>query len=119
MTEAAPELFESADDSALLFAQDERRKRYTAEQANALEWKRNAIVCLLAADWPVEVIARELHCNLRTVNALAARCAEEVAGRTTEFAQVCHRLGARWFGLAKTREQIGRASCRERVYEAE
>jgi len=97
-------LFEPDEDLALLCSPDTNRKRYTADQVDAIEWKRNAVLMLLASDWPVEYIARHLHVNKRTVMALAARSGEEVAQHTNKFASVCHRLGARWLGLAKTLE---------------
>ncbi len=92
------------EDCAILFDSPELKKRYTAEQAQGLEIKRNACIMLLSSGWPVEVIARELHLNIRTVNALAARCSEEVAGATKQFGDICLRLGARWMGLARTKE---------------
>jgi len=91
------------DDSALLFG-DEIRKRYTAQQVHGLECKRNAILMLVASDWPVETIARQLHVNLRTVTALAKRSGEEVAGFKKEFASMLMRTGGRWLGLARTKE---------------
>lgn len=99
-----PALFELQEDGALLFSNDECVKRYTAEQAKNLEWKRNAIILLLGSDWPVETIASQLHISTRTVRAIAARNAQEVAGSSKMFARICQGLGARWLGLAKTKE---------------
>lgn len=100
-------LFDLEDDDALLFSRTdlERTKRYTAEQVRNLEWKRDAIVMLLASDWPVEHIATRLHVNTRTVRAIAARSAAEVAGTAKMFGRVCQGLAARWMGLARTKEQ--------------
>lgn len=94
------------DDNALLFSREQllETKRYTAEQVKGLEWKRNAVVLLLASDWPVETIASQLGVNTRTVRAIAARSAQEVAHSSKMFARICQGLGARWLGLAKTKE---------------
>ena len=103
-TNLQPELAFSEEDCALLLPQQESRKRYTADQVQQLEYKRNAIVLLLGFGCPVEVIARQLHVNLRTVAALAARNAEEVAGSMKMLGETSLALGARWLGLAKMRE---------------
>lgn len=100
-----PALFSPEDDSALLFSVEEVRKRYTAAQAEKLEWKRTAILMLLASDWPVETICRELNVSFRTVKALAAVHAQKVAGFNKEFAQILLQTGARFIGIARTKEQ--------------
>lgn len=100
-----PALFEVPDDdAALLLPVEERRKRYTAEQALKLERVHKAVMMLLSA-WPVETIAKELHLSTRTVRALAVRSAQEVAGFDKKFADILLRTGARWVALARTKEE--------------
>jgi hypothetical protein len=97
-------LFEPQEDPALLFCDEELAKRYTADQACKLRWKREAIVMLIAAGWPTEDIARRLEVNTRTVRALAARDAEKVAGSLKSLGGAMLQTGARWFGLARAKE---------------
>jgi hypothetical protein len=97
-------LFEPEEESALLFGDEELTKRYTADQACKLRWKREAIVMLVAAGWPTEDIARRLEVNTRTVRALAARDAEKVAGSLKTLGGAMLQTGARWFGLARAKE---------------
>jgi hypothetical protein len=82
----------------VLFPPEELSKRFTAEQAEKLQWKVRAMVLLLGAGWPVEVIARELNVSHHTVSALAARESEKVAGSAKEFERCLRSLAARWFG---------------------
>ena len=51
-TNLQPELAFSEEDCALLLPQQESRKRYTADQVQQLEYKRNAIVLLLGFGSP-------------------------------------------------------------------
>lgn len=80
------------------------KKRYTARQLRAIESKRELVVMALASGWPPTVIAKRAGLNERTVCALAAAESQKVAGSRKEFAQCLHTLGARWFGLARTKE---------------
>lgn len=98
-----PALFVGEEDAAILFPPEVLRKRYTAEHAAELERLATAI-CMLLPTWPVETIARQLHVNLRTVRALAAREAEKVAGCSSGCAEVLMRTGFRWVALARSRE---------------
>ena len=97
-----PVLFEptAEEEEALSFSGAELRKRYTAEQVEKVEWKREAILMLLGAGWPVSRIETKLHVNHRTVLALARRSGEQVAGFSQEFADHLVTLAAGWFGLA-------------------
>jgi hypothetical protein len=99
-----PALFEPDEDDALLLPVELIQKRVTGKQAEQLEWKRNAILMLLASDWPIESISKAVGVNKRTVMALAAKHGEEVARRGEELAQVFLRTGARWLALARGRE---------------
>jgi len=100
------ELFDPSTDSdaAFFLPAGEVRKHYTAQQAQAVEWKRNLICMCIASGWPVEQIAKAAHVSTRTVLALAARESEQVAGKIKEFGQALHTLGARWYGLARAKE---------------
>ena len=100
------ELFDPSTDAdaAFFLPEAELRKHYTAQQAQAVSWKRNLIVMCIASGWPVEQIARAAHVSTRTVLALAGRESEQVAGKIKEFGQALHTLGARWYGLARAKE---------------
>jgi len=102
MSNQQPVLFEprADEEDALFFAPLELRKRYTAEQVEKIEWKKEAILMLLGAGWPVSRIQERLHVNFRTVQALAKRSAEQVAGFNQEFADHLVTLASGWFGLA-------------------
>jgi hypothetical protein len=99
-----PALFDHESESAIFLSVDELSKRYTSEQALAVDWKRRAVVLLLATGMPAEVIARELNMSTRTVGAVAAKCSEKVAGSRKEFAGFLMEKGGRWFGLAQAKE---------------
>ncbi len=97
-----PQLWEpaAAEEEAVLFSPERLRKLYNASQVEKIECKREAILMLLGAGWPISRIEQKLHCNFRTVQALAKRYAEEVAGFNLEFAENLLRMAAGWFGLA-------------------
>jgi hypothetical protein len=99
-----PALFAEQDDEAMLLPQPEIAKRYSGKIADKLEFKRNAILMLLGAGYPVDTISVQLHANKRTVTELAKRCAEKVARFNKEFADILLSTGSRWVGLARTKE---------------
>ncbi len=96
-------LFDHEDEEAILFSPDQIRKRYTGAQANKIEWRREAILMLLAAGWPIRRIKEKLHVNDGTITALAKQSAEKVGTLSSEFAEVLTRLAAGFFGLAATK----------------
>jgi hypothetical protein len=103
-------LIEAESDDALFTPSPDLPKRYTAEQARNIEAKRDMILLLFGTGIPVERIAATAKVNRRTVEALVAKDAERVALNRQEFAQTLHRLGASWFGLAKTKEHEAKFS---------
>jgi hypothetical protein len=96
-------LWDHEDDEALLFTPEQIRKRYTGAQARKLEWRREAILMLLAAGWPVRRIKDKLHANTDTIVALAKQSAEKVGALNSEFAEILVRMAAGFFGLAATK----------------
>lgn len=102
--EKQPALFDLDDDMALLLPAEERRKRYTARQAAAMETVYELIVMLLGRGVSVEDISRGAHVNTRTVRAIAARSGEKVAGYNKHFGAALLSLSGRWFAKAMTKE---------------
>jgi hypothetical protein len=100
-----PPLFAFVDDDNMLLSTEELRVRFhTGTTAEKLEWKRNAILMLLGAGFPVRTIEVELHASHHVVVELAKRSAEKVSHFNKEFASILLSTGARWVGLARTKE---------------
>lgn len=70
---------ETPFEEALLLTTEEVRKRYTAENAPQIIWRRKACVELLAMNVPCKDIARILSMNRRTVEAVAAQEGQKIA----------------------------------------
>jgi hypothetical protein len=96
-------LWDHEDDEALLFSSEQVRKQYTAGQAKKIEWRREAILMLLAAGWPVRRIKDKLHANTDTIVALAKQSGEKVGALNTEFSEILVRMAAGFFGIAATK----------------
>ena len=92
------------EESALFLPVEELRKRYTAGQAEKMEWRRNAAVRMLAYGIPAEHIARDLHMNLRTVAALASLHGKTIAGFSETFAGELMQSAAGDIALADTKK---------------
>lgn len=99
-----PALFEPTDADAFFLDSAELTKRYTAAQVRKIESVRELVLMAVSSGWPVEDIASAAHLNTRTVLALAARDAEKVAGNIKGFSRCLHGLGARWYALARAKE---------------
>jgi hypothetical protein len=97
-------LFEPTSDEALLLPAEEMRKHYTGQLAKNMEWKKGAILMLLGAGFGIRLIAEKLHVSTHTVTELLKRSASEVATHKREFAEILMSTGARWIGLARTKE---------------
>jgi hypothetical protein len=93
----------SAEEEGSLFSASERRKRHTAAQVEKLEWRRQAILMLLATGWPARRIKERLQCNADTVVALAKQSAEKVGALNLEFAEILVRTAAGFFGINATK----------------
>jgi hypothetical protein len=91
-------------DAAFFLSDSQLRKRYTAALAREVEGKRELILMCLAAGFPVEDIAKNARVNYRTVQALAARDGERVAGELKTLGRAIRSTGARWYALARTKE---------------
>lgn len=74
-------------EEALMLPGEELRKRYTAAQAEKLEWRRDGALLMLAYKIPKEQIAASLRMNLRTLDALVISQAQIYAGFTEAFAR--------------------------------
>lgn len=77
---------EAEFEEALLFDDETRRKKYTGEQAEKMEWRRDLCLYLLSRDTPREDIGRLLKMNLRTITALAAQHGRKLGAFTEDFA---------------------------------
>lgn len=97
-------LFEHDSDDALFVDREDAKKRYTAKQFSAIEAKRELILLCVGAGMPVEAIARAGGVNVRTVQALAANNAQQVAGNREAMVAALQKMGMRWLGLAQARE---------------
>jgi hypothetical protein len=76
----------AVDDDLLLLAPAERAKKCTGAQAEKLAMKENAILAMIASQWPVKRIASLLEVSDHTVTVMVCRHAEKVATFSKEFA---------------------------------
>lgn len=90
---------------AMFLPSDELRKRYTGEQAEKVEYKRNACIRMLAHGIPAQDIAKDLQMNLRTIAALAAQNGKMLAGFTDKFAGELMSSAAADIALAETKRE--------------
>ena len=90
-------------EEALFYPVAELRKRYTAEQATKMEWRRNACIRMLAYGIQAKDIAKDLHMNLRTISALATQNGKMLAGFSDKFAQELMTSAAADIALAETK----------------
>lgn len=70
---------ERAFEEAFCLGPEEVAKRYTAENARQIEWRRRACVKLLARQCPTQDIEDILAMNRRTVSAIAAQEGQAIA----------------------------------------
>lgn len=73
-------------EEAMCLAPEEVQKRYTAENARQIEWRREACIKLLARQMPAIDIADVLKMNPRTVGAIAAQEGQKIATFSNQFA---------------------------------
>jgi hypothetical protein len=90
-------------EEALLLDGETLRKRYTAAQAEKIEWRMNACLYMLGRECPVEEIAVILHMNLRTVAAIAAQNGRKLGAFTAQFANELVADAASDIALARTK----------------
>jgi hypothetical protein len=89
---------------AMLLPGDELRKNYTGEQAEKMEWRRNACIRMISYGVPAQDIAKDLHMNLRTVAAVAVNNGKMLAGFTDQFAKELLASAAGDIALADTKK---------------
>ena len=74
-------------EEALLLPAEQLRKKYTAAQAEKIEWRRDGALLMLAYKVPKEQIAATMRMNLRTLDALVISQAAVFAGFTEAYAK--------------------------------
>ena len=74
-------------EEALLLPKEQLVKRYTAGQAEKLEWRRDGALLMLAYKIPKEHIAATLRMNVRTLDALIVSQAAKYAQFTEDYAK--------------------------------
>lgn len=90
-------------EQAVLEDGEKLRKRYTGEQAEKIEWRRDACLYMLGRECPVEEIASVLRMNLRTISALAAQNGRKLGGFSDHFARELMASAASDIALAHTK----------------
>lgn len=91
-------------EEAMCLTSEEVKKRYTAENARQIEWRREACIKLLARQCPAEDICDILKMNHRTVAAIAAQEGQKIG---TISGQIADALAASAMGdlaLADTKK---------------
>lgn len=73
-------------EEAMVLLPDEVKKRYTAENARQIEWRREACIKLLARQVAAEDICDILKMNHRTVGAIASQEGQKIATFSNQFA---------------------------------
>lgn len=90
-------------EEGVLLEGEELRKRYTAENARQIEWRRKACIRLLALQCPAEDIADILSMNHRTVQAVAAQEGQKIAAFGRQHAEVLSSSAMADIALAQTK----------------
>jgi hypothetical protein len=110
-------LIEVSDEEALLLPTEQLRKRYTAGQAQKIDWKRDCIKALLACGLPIETVALKAHVNERIVKEILAIYAASIAADMGAFGDYAMSRAAKFLALADQKahaapfkEQIAAAS---------
>lgn len=94
-------LIDAESDDALLLSPTERRKRYTAAQAQKIEWKLDCIVTMIAATViPQDAIAAAAHVNVRVVRQLATLFHERIGRDAMKFSEYAAGLSANFLHQA-------------------
>lgn len=91
-------------EEAFCLAPEEIAKRYTAENARQIEWRRKACISLLARQCPSEDIAEILSMNHRTVAAIAAQEGSKIATAADKIADVLANSAMADIALADTKK---------------
>jgi hypothetical protein len=91
-------------EEAFCLSPEEVAKRYTAENARQIEWRRKACVELLARQCPSEDIAHILSMNHRTVAAIAAQEGQKIATTANGIADVLANSAMADIALADTKK---------------
>jgi hypothetical protein len=73
-------------EEAMVLPPEEVKKRYTAENARQIEWRREACIKLLARQVAAEDICDILKMNHRTVGAIASQEGQKIATFSNQFA---------------------------------
>lgn len=73
-------------EEAMVLPPEEVKKRYTAENARQIEWRREACIKLLARQVAAEDICDILKMNRRTVGAIASQEGQKISTFSNQFA---------------------------------
>jgi hypothetical protein len=105
MDEQMP-LIEAESDEALLLPREELRKRYTAGQAEKVEWRRDCIVAMLGGGvFTIEQICAAAHANERVVKQIAQMHAAKIAQDLQRCGERFISDAAMTFELAKDKRE--------------
>ena len=96
---------EEWSDDALLLPESQAVKVFTAERLERNARLREAVLMLLGAGFPVEVVSQRLKLSPSTVRELRNRLWQQVGGEKSRLGKVLLGVGGRWFGLAQAREE--------------
>jgi hypothetical protein len=88
------------EEDALLLSHEDAAKRYTARTAEKLEIRRDCILALIAAGYPMDFVARTAHCTARIARLLGAKYAQAVAANTQQMVKVLRSAAMRAAFLA-------------------
>lgn len=89
-------------EEAFCLSPDEVRKRYTAENARQIEWRRDAAIKLLARQCPAADICDILRMNHRTVAAIAAQEGQKIGAFSEQYYQTLAGSAMSDLALAET-----------------
>ena len=90
-------------EEALLLPDEHLKKKYTAEQAEKIGWRRDGALLMLAYKVPKEQIAATMHMNLKTLEALVISQAAIFAGFSEQYARRLMTHAGAAFELAMTK----------------
>jgi len=96
---------EPAFEEAMCLTPEEVKKRYTAKNAQQIEWRREACIKLLARQCATEDICDILKMNHRTVAAIAAQEGQKIAAFSNEQSEVLAADAMTDIAVARTKRE--------------
>ena len=97
-------LTEEPFEEAFCLSPEEVKKRYTAENARQIEWRRHACIELLGRQCPAEDICAILKMNHRTVAAIAAQEGQKIGTVSHQIADALTQSAMSLVALADTKK---------------